>query len=112
MSELVVAGPTITDRARDEDLAAYRIPETVEQVALGQPCDMREEGMVDPSARDCGHADRRLGGLGQGDDPGQQDLAQGRRQAATLGVTPGAEQFLDEKRVAIGAAVDLFDEVG
>ena len=68
--------------------------------------------MVDPPARDRGHADGRLGGLGQGDDPGQQDLAQGRRQAAALGVGAGAEQLLDEERVAIGAAVDLFDEVG
>ena len=73
---------------------------------------MRQDVVVDPSAGDGRHADDRLGALRQRDDPGEEDLAEGRRQTATLGVGARTEQLLDEERVAVGAPVDLRDELG
>ena len=67
--------------------------------------------MVDPPARDGRDPDHGLGGFGQGDDPGEQDLPEGRRQPAAGGVLAGPEQLLDEERVAVGAAMDLVGEV-
>ena len=48
---------------------------------------------------------------GQGHDPGQEDLAEGRWQASADRVLAGAEQLLDEERVAVGAAMDLLGEI-
>ena len=111
VAEHVVAGDVARSRTGDEDLAADRIPKPVQQVIVGESRHVGEQIVIDPPTGDRGDADDGLGALGQRDDPGQQDLPQRRRQPATIGLGPGAEQLLHEERVAVGSAVDLIDEV-
>ena len=68
--------------------------------------------MVDPPARDGSDPDHGLGGFGQRDDPGEEHLPQGRWQPTARGFLACPEQFLDEERVAIRAAMDLIGEIG
>ncbi len=70
-----------------------------------------EEVVVDPPAGDGRDADDGLSRFGQGDDAGEEDLPERRRQATARGVLAGPEQFLDEERVAVGAAMDLVGEI-
>ena len=111
VAEFVVARRVVRGRTRDEDLAAHGFPETVEQIGIGESRDVGEQVVIDPATSDRGDTDDGLGAFGQCDDPGQQDLPEGRWQTATIGLAAGAEQLLDEERVAVRPPVDLVDKL-
>ena len=116
LEERVAEGIVALDRVGgrrpgDEDLAADGCPQGVRQVRALHRGHAGEEVMVDPPARNGRHPDDGLGGFREGDDASEQDLPEGRRQATDRCVLAGPEQFLDEERVAIGAAMDLAGEI-
>ena len=67
--------------------------------------------MVDASARHGHDADDGLRRFRESHDPGEQHLAEGRRQTTIGGILAGPEQFLDEERIAVRAPMDLGDEI-
>ena len=100
----VDAGP------RHEDLAPDGRPERFEERRVPHRGDAGKEVVVDPPPGDGRHTDDGLRRLRQPHDPGEQDLAERRRQA-TGPVLAGHEQLLDEERIAVRAAMDVIGEV-
>ena len=113
MTERIVADARVADRPGigDQHLAADGRPQGVDQVGGVHRCDPREEVVIDTPASHRRDADDGLRVLRQGDDPGEQHVAERRGQAAVSRLVTGTEQLLDEERVPIRAPVDLVGEI-
>ena len=97
----------------DEEMAADRGAESVEQFVLGQAGDLGEQLVLDATAGDRGHAQDGRCCLRHCGDVSEQDLAERRREArAGAALAARGQQLLGEERVAVRAAVDIRHELG
>jgi hypothetical protein len=93
-------------RARDQHLALDGTPERRVERIVGQPGHRRQQLVVDRLSRSGRDGQHGASGIRQGPEAGQQDLAEGRREAAQVGPALRGEELLDEEGIAVGPLVD------